>query len=67
MSLETSVAAAEFDVQTFLGKEGLSIRDLTSLKKVDLKAMADHLNLGISKHARKDALLNSIASHLNVD
>ena len=62
--LKTSVTMAGFDVEAFLGKKGLSVREQTGLKKVDLTAIADHLNLDIPKQAKKDDLLTS---HLNVD
>ena len=57
---------AGFNVEEFLGKEGLSIQDLKLLKKENLRAICDYFELSVAKSARKDELVQAISQHLNL-
>ena len=54
------------DVQTFVGRTDLSFADLQKLKKYDMIAIAQHLNVELTQGLKKAEILDLLASHMKL-
>ena len=65
-SVRMSVTS-EFDAESFIQDENLSVEDPANLQKAQLRAVAQYLQIKILLSARKDALVLAIATHLGLE
>ena len=57
---------SEFEAQSFLEDENLSVEGLVSLQKAQLRAVVQCLEIKMPLAARKDALVQAISTHLGL-
>ncbi|MDJ0933723.1 hypothetical protein, partial [Breoghania sp.] len=60
------MASSDFVAATFLENEDLTMEDLGSLSKVQLRAVAQCLEIRMPLAARKDVIVQAIATHLGL-
>ena len=59
--------ASVFEAEAFLENENLTVQDLSSLQKVQLREVLNCLKITMPLAARKDALVQAIATHLSLE
>ena len=55
-----------FDAKAFAERTDLSYTDLERLRKCNLIAIAQHLNVELTQGMKKAEILDSVASHMTV-
>ena len=60
------MADTDFNVETFLEKENLSVEDLSKLKKAHLRAIVEHASVTVPTSATKAGLIQAISVHLDL-
>ena len=60
------MSISTIDVKAFVQKADLSFKDLEKLKKCDLNAIAQYLNVEIAQGLKKAEILDLVASHMEL-
>ena len=60
------MSISTLDVQAFVRRADLSLKDLQKLRKCDLTAIAQYLNVEVTQGLKKAEILDLLASHMEL-
>ena len=61
-----TISISTLDVQAFVRRADLSLKDLQKLRKCDLTAIAQYLNVEVRQGLKKAEILDLLASHMEL-